>query len=97
MDRLLVIRDSLLNDQKVKPSRQCTSVYETEKEEQKMRCCNNRTDQLAKISNNQILIGALLIGLLLVAAIGSLVYINFEMLVRLGQDRVIACGNASSH
>ena len=79
MERLLIIRDSLLNDEKTKSLQAMNIRYETEKKEQQIALLQQQEEiNLAKIRNSRILIGALVTGLLLVAAIGSLVYINLR-------------------
>ena len=79
MDRLIVIRDSLLNDEKSKSLQAMHIRYETEKKEQQIALLQQQEEvNLAKIKTSRILIGALVVGLLLVAAIGSLVYINLR-------------------
>jgi two-component sensor histidine kinase/Tfp pilus assembly protein PilF len=79
MDKLLIIRDSLLNTEKSKSLQAMHIRYETEKKEQQIELLQQREEtNLAKIRNSRVLIGALGIGLLLVAAIGSLIYINLR-------------------
>ncbi|MEJ0031513.1 MAG: hypothetical protein WDO15_14580 [Bacteroidota bacterium] len=79
MDRLLIIRDSLLNDEKSKSLQAMHIRYETEKKEQQIALLQQQEEiNLAKIKNSQIQIGALVVGLLLVAAVGSLIYVNLR-------------------
>jgi two-component sensor histidine kinase/tetratricopeptide (TPR) repeat protein len=79
MDRLLVIRDSLLNTERSKSLQAMHIRYETEKKEQQIALLQQKEDiSLAKLKNSQILIGALGVSLILLAAVGSLVYINLR-------------------
>ncbi|MEI9917338.1 MAG: tetratricopeptide repeat protein [Bacteroidota bacterium] len=79
MDRLIIIRDSLLNDEKSKSLQAMHIRYETEKKEQQIALLQKQEEiNLAQIKSSRILIGALAVGLLLVAAIGILIYINLR-------------------
>ena len=88
MDRLLIIRDSLLNDEKSKSLQAIHIRYETEKKEQQIALLQQKEEtNKAKIRNSRILIGTLVFGLILVAAIGSLVYINLRS-ARAAKERI---------
>jgi two-component sensor histidine kinase/Flp pilus assembly protein TadD len=79
MDRFIVIRDSLLNNEKSKSLQAMHIRYETEKKEQQIALLQQKEEiSMAKIKTSRIMIGALAVGLILVAAIGSLVYINLR-------------------
>lgn len=79
LEELIIIRDSLLNEEKSKTLQAMQIRYETQKKEQEIALLEQQ--QLiheAQIRNNRILIGALVIGLALLAAIGILIYINLK-------------------
>jgi two-component sensor histidine kinase/tetratricopeptide (TPR) repeat protein len=79
MDRLMIIRDSLLNDEKTKSLQAMHIRYQTEKKEQQIALLQQQEEiSVAKIRNGRMLIGALVVGLLLVAAIGTLIYVNLR-------------------
>jgi two-component sensor histidine kinase len=78
-DELLIIRDSLLNEEKSKSLQAMQIRYETKKKEQEISLLEQREEiNQAKIDSNRILIGSLITGLTLVAAIGLLIYFNFK-------------------
>ncbi len=79
LDELLVIRDSLLNEEKSKSLQAMHIRYETKKKEQEIALLEQREAiNQAQIKNNRILIVSLIAGLLLIATIGILIYINLK-------------------
>lgn len=78
-DELLIIRDSLLNEEKSKSLQAMQIRFETQKKEQAIALLQQREEiNNAKIRSNQILIVSLIIGIILIAAIGALIYINLR-------------------
>jgi two-component sensor histidine kinase/Tfp pilus assembly protein PilF len=79
LEQLSAIRDSLLNEDKDRSMQAMQIRYETQKKEQQIAMLEQREEiNRNRIRSNQILIGALTLGLTLVAAIGLLAYVNFR-------------------
>jgi two-component sensor histidine kinase len=79
MDQLIVIRDSLMSEEKSKTLQGLQVRYETEKKEQQIMLLEQREEiNRIKIRNSQVLIITLVSGLILVAAIGLLISINLR-------------------
>jgi two-component sensor histidine kinase len=79
LEELLIIRDSLLNEEKSKSLMAMHIRYETQKKEQEIALLEQREEiNQARIHNNRILIAALIAGLVLFAVIGALIYINLK-------------------
>ena len=79
LEELLLIRDSLLNEEKSKSLLAMQIRYETDKKEQQIALLEQSAEiSRTKIKNSRILIGSLVVGLVLVGAIGVLVYINLK-------------------
>lgn len=79
LDELIVVKDSLMNEEKTRSIQAMQIRYDTEKKEQQIALLHHREEiNQARISNNQIVIGSLAAGLLLVGALGLLIYVNFR-------------------
>ncbi len=79
LQALIIIKDSLLSEDKARSLQAMQIRYETEKKEQQINLLQQR-EQInnAILRNNQILIVALVVGLLLATSVGVLVYINLR-------------------
>jgi two-component sensor histidine kinase/Tfp pilus assembly protein PilF len=79
LEQLLATKDSLLNEEKSKSLQAMRIRYETERKEQQIVLLQQREEtSQARIRNSQIVIGSLIVGLLLVGAIGALIYVNLR-------------------
>lgn len=79
LEQLSAIRDSLINQEKNRSMQAMQIRYETQKKEQQIALLEQQEEiNKNRIRNNQILIGGLVLGLVLVAAVGLLTYINFR-------------------
>jgi two-component sensor histidine kinase len=79
LEQLSAVRDTLLNQEKNRSMQAMQIRYETQKKEQQIAMLEqNEEINQARIRNNQILIGTLAMGLILVTAVGLLAYMNFR-------------------
>lgn len=79
LEQLSAIRDSLVNEEKNRSMQAMQIRYETLKKEQQIALLEQQEEMSrSRIRNNQILIGTLIVGLILVAAVGLLAYSNFR-------------------
>jgi two-component sensor histidine kinase/Tfp pilus assembly protein PilF len=79
LGQLSEIKDSLLNEEKNRSMQAMEIRYETLKKEQQIAMLEQGEEiNQTRIRNNQFMIGILILGLVLVAAVGALVYVNFR-------------------
>lgn len=79
LEQLSTIRDSLLNQEKDRSMQAMQIRYETLKKEQQIAMLEQQEEiNRAKIQSSQILIVTLGVGLILVATVGMLAYVNFR-------------------
>jgi two-component sensor histidine kinase len=79
LEQLILIRDSLFNEEKDRSLQAMQIRYETLKKEQQIAMLEQKEEiNRDRIRSGQLLIGTLSVGLVLVAGVGLIAYVNFR-------------------